>query len=288
MAKPAQNVMFDDPSVAECVRFSGVSLAFGTEKILDDLTFSVNRGEFCCVLGPSGCGKSTTLRLLGNLIQPESGQILVDDCPPSEVRQKLAFVFQSPRLVPWRNALKNVMLGSDLRFGRDAREQYQTAALRYLDMVNLADSAQKYPFMLSGGERQRVAIARALTVNPDIILMDEPFSALDINTRHRMQRQILDIWHTTRKTVLFVTHDVNEAITLADRIIVLSRKPTRVLQEILISEMRPRDVGANAALQKVRLNLARLLRSDAREDISGRIEDETPTISAALGHARTG
>jgi NitT/TauT family transport system ATP-binding protein len=172
----------------------------------------------------------------------------------------MSYVFQSPRLAPWRNALDNVVLGAELRFdGRDA-SSLRSRATNLLASLGLSQDASKYPAMLSGGERQRVAIARALLVDPDIILMDEPFSALDLNTRSRLRSEITAIWGKTGKTVVFVTHDVDEAIILADRIIVLTGKPTRVCQTITISEPRPRDLRANARLMQIRHELENVMR----------------------------
>jgi len=169
-------------------------------------------------------------------------------------------VFQSPRLVPWRDAVENVMLGAELRQKRPDRVALRTRALDLLDLIGLSQEAAKFPAMLSGGERQRVAIARALLVDPDIILMDEPFSALDLNTRARLRSEISSIWSKTDKTVVFVTHDVEEAVLLADRIIVLSGKPTRVRETIMIEHARPRDLRTDATLMQIRRDLEDTMR----------------------------
>src|SRR5262245_48038610 len=156
--------------------FEDVDVAFGEEKIYDRLRFDVRRGEFVCILGPSGCGKSTSLRIIGGLLDVNAGRVSVDGRAPREAWSDIAFVFQSPRLVPWRTALDNVLLGSALRFGGGDRERRRARATELLSLVGLASDARKFPSMLSGGERQRVAIARALAVDPKIVLMDEPFS----------------------------------------------------------------------------------------------------------------
>src|SRR5215471_16957401 len=173
---------------------------------------------------------------------------------------EIAFVFQSPRLVPWRTALDNVLLGSELRFGAGDRERRRSRAIELLNLVGLADDTDKYPSMLSGGERQRVAIARALAVDPQIVLMDEPFSALDLNMRSRMRGEMERIWQQTGKTVVFVTHDIDEALQLADRTIVLSNKPTRVLETIELKVARPRALGEQDVVRH-REKLVRLFRS---------------------------
>ncbi len=245
----------------QAIVFDRVGLRFGSETIYEQISFSVGRGEFVCLLGPSGCGKSTSLRLAGDLISAQSGRVTLDGLPPSEAWQKVAFVFQSPRLAPWRNALDNVLLGVELRMGADQAKQRATLARDLLGMVGLADSAHKFPSMLSGGERQRVAIARALAVDPAIVLMDEPFSALDPNTRRRLRAEIESIWQKTGRTILFVTHDIDEAIVLADRIVLLSNKPTRVLESIAVDTPRPRRLAGHPELEALRERLQHLFQS---------------------------
>jgi NitT/TauT family transport system ATP-binding protein len=236
------------------IRFDHVATSFEGATVYRDLGFTVGKSEFVCLLGPSGCGKSTALRLLGGLMQQDSGTITVDGKPPAQAWPRMAFVFQSPRLAPWRTALDNVLLGMQLRRGRVGPPDREKAR-DLLKLVGLGDDAEKYPRMLSGGERQRVAIARALGVDPDIILMDEPFSALDPNTRLRLRAELIDIWRRTRKTILFVTHDVDEALSLADRILLFSNKPTSVVFEMTLPAARPRDVRTDAGLQAQRDDL---------------------------------
>ena len=243
------------------ISFEAVGLSFSGETIYESLDFSVAHGEFVCLLGPSGCGKSTALRIIGDLLAAERGRVLVSGKPPAESRDDLAFVFQSPRLAPWRNALDNVLLGVELRFGRAEARKRSARAAQLLATVGLADAASKYPLMLSGGERQRVAIARALAVDPSIILMDEPFSALDPNTRRRLRAEIERIWQATGKTIVFVTHDIDEALTLAERIVLMSNKPTRVLDTITVNAARPRDLKNDAGLRAARDHLQQLFRS---------------------------
>jgi NitT/TauT family transport system ATP-binding protein len=255
-----------DPQAAElaagaAIVFEQVRLSFGQETIYESLDFSVARGEFVCLLGPSGCGKSTSLRLIGDLLAPQSGTVVVGGRSPEAAWREVAFVFQSPRLAPWRNALDNVLLGVELRMGRAEARRREARARELLALVGLADAANKYPSMLSGGERQRVAIARALAVDPDIVLMDEPFSALDPNTRRRMRAEIERIWQQTGRTVLFVTHDIEEALVLADRIVLLSNKPTRVLESIEVPAARPRHPAADPILQALREQLTQRFQS---------------------------
>jgi NitT/TauT family transport system ATP-binding protein len=241
--------------VTEIISLNDVSVAFGPEVIYDRLSFSVIDSEFLCILGPSGCGKSTLLRVVGDLLGVDTGSVMVANAPASAAWQDIAYVFQSPRLLPWRNAEQNVVLGQQLRFAgqrRQAEMRQKAAAL--LDLVGLGRDSHKFPAMLSGGERQRVSIARALAVDPRIVLMDEPFSAL----RRRMRAEIIDIWQRTGKTIVFVTDEIDEALELADRIVVLSAKPTRMLRTLELNMARPRDLNG-AAARAARAELKQLL-----------------------------
>jgi NitT/TauT family transport system ATP-binding protein len=237
------------------IAFENVALTLGGERIYQNISFEVAEHEFVCILGPSGCGKSTSLRIIGDLLAPDSGSVTVKGKPPAESWKDIAFVFQSPRLAPWRTVLANVLLGVELRFGRAEAKRRVGMARDILKSVGLADAGPKYPLILSGGERQRVAIGRALAVEPTIMLLDEPFSALDPNTRRRLRREIERLWLESRITVVFVTHDIDEALALADRIILLSNKPTSVLETIRIDAARPRDVSTDPALHALRSRL---------------------------------
>ena len=256
------------------IRCRGLGLELGGQIIYESLDFDVRDGEFLCILGPSGCGKSTSLRVIGDLLEVDTGRVEVLGQSPRDAWPHLAYVFQSPRLVPWRNATGNVVLGMQLRFDGMAKRDMEARARELLDLVGLGADAGKYPRALSGGERQRVAIARALSVEPRIILMDEPFSALDVNTRRRMRSEIVSIWRRTRKTIVFVTHDVDEALVLADRVLLFSGKPTRMLETIDVTEPRPRDLDASPALRAHRDRLHarfRTLESEAEESAADRV-----------------
>lgn len=253
----------------DILSFEDVSTRFGEETIYDGLSFTVREGEFLCILGPSGCGKSTSLRLAGDLLDVQGGKVTVDGLTPKEAWGRLAYIFQSPRLVPWRSALGNVMLGMELRFDDMPRARREEIARAHLELVGLHRDMEKYPSMLSGGERQRVSIARALSVDPRVILMDEPFSALDLNTRRRMRQEIIRIWQETGKTVVFVTHDIEEALVLADRVLLLSNKPTRVLEIIELDEPRPRAVDDTKSLLAHKEHLVALFRNlESDEDVA--------------------
>jgi NitT/TauT family transport system ATP-binding protein len=258
----------------DILEFRDVTIRFGGETIYKDLSFAVRPGEFLCILGPSGCGKSTSLRVMGDLLAVDEGTVTVEGEPAHRGWAKLAYVFQQPRLAPWRTALGNVMLGMELRFDHTSKAARTEKARELLDMVGLGKDVEKYPSMLSGGERQRVSIARALSVDPHIILMDEPFSALDLNTRRRLRAEIISIWKNTGKTVIFVTHDIEEALVLADRVLLLSDKPTRVLETLEIETPRPRDVESTAELRKHKDHLIALFRTLEKKG-AHKVEDET-------------
>ncbi len=246
--------------MTDAIEFREVRAVLGGQVILDEVSFSVRQREFVCLLGPSGSGKSTTLRIVGGLLRSTRGTVRVLGAAPEEGWRHLAFVFQSPRLLPWRTALENVVLGMELRDENGNRIEMTNRARHYLVMVGLLADAQKYPGQLSGGERQRVSLARALAVEPDIILMDEPFSALDVNTRERLRDEVIRIWRSTGKAIFFVTHDLDEALYLADRVIIISDKPTRVLRAIELPMSRPRDLFGDPEIARIRAEIRELFR----------------------------
>ncbi|AOK36414.1 ABC transporter ATP-binding protein [Burkholderia cenocepacia] len=206
---------------------------------LDDISFRTHRREFVCVIGPSGCGKSTLLRILAGLDAQTSGDVLLDGKPVDGPGADRGMVFQGYTLFPWLTVKKNVMFG--LRMNGSSSGAAEREALQWLDLVGLTRFADVYPHQLSGGMKQRVAIARALANRPRILLMDEPFGALDAQTRARMQTHLLDIWRNIDVTILFITHDLDEAILLADRILVLKANPGGVQELIEVPVPRPRD-----------------------------------------------
>jgi ABC-type nitrate/sulfonate/bicarbonate transport system ATPase subunit len=209
----------------------------GTVHALADINLSLDDGEFVSVVGASGCGKSTLLRIVAGLEPASGGELVLDNAPLLGPGKDRGMVFQQYTLYPWLSAQDNVEFG--LR--HLPKKQRADVARRFLDVVGLVDFARSYPFQLSGGMQQRVAIARALALKPSILLMDEPFGALDAQTRSLMQELLLSIWERDRLSVLFVTHDIDEAIFLADRICVLATKPGRVRELIDVPLPRPRD-----------------------------------------------
>ena len=210
-------------------------------QVIGDLTFEVQDGEFIAILGPSGCGKSTFLSILAGLEQPSGGQILIDGKPfrQNGNHPRLGFVFQQPRLLNWRSVRRNVILPLE-RSGLSL-EALQTLSSRYLELVRLSGFEEYFPLQLSGGMQARVAIARALAVEPDVLLMDEPFSSLDEINARKMRAELIRIWQETRKTIVFVTHDISEAVYLSNRLLVVTERPTRVFETLDIDVGYPRD-----------------------------------------------
>lgn len=235
----------EETTMGNAVDISDLSIRFGDETVLDHLDLTVEEGEFLCLLGPSGCGKSTLLRVIGGLI-PAQGAVLVFGQAPRDAWDQLAFVFQQSRMLPWRSALSNVMLGMQLRFGRRNRAERREIAMDALRKVGLDNVWKRPAHVLSGGEQQRVAIARGLSVRPRILMMDEPFSALDLQTRRQLREQIVKLWEETGITTIFVTHDVDEALVVGNRIVTFSPKPTRIVDDLTIDVPHPRDARSAA------------------------------------------
>jgi NitT/TauT family transport system ATP-binding protein len=239
------------------VRFDGVALTFpggGARppvEVLRHLDLNVAAGEFVAVIGPSGCGKSTLLSLLAGYLAPSAGRVLFQGRPIAGPGRERMMVFQQPALFPWLTAAENIAYGLRLKANRGNGAGRETVA-ELLRLVQLDGFARHYPSDLSGGMRQRLEIARALAVNPQVLLMDEPLAALDALTRRRMQREVLRIWQETGKTIVFVTHDIDEAVIMADRIVVMAQRPSFVLEieEVGLPRPRERDDPAVAALAR--------------------------------------
>jgi NitT/TauT family transport system ATP-binding protein len=232
---------------AAALALDNVSVTFlspdgGRYTAVRDTTLRIAAGEFVSVVGPTGCGKSTLLNVAVGLLAPSAGDVRVFGEPLRGVNRKAGYLFQSEALMPWRTALANVVAGLEFR-GIGKQEARQRGEL-WLQRVGLGGFGGRYPHELSGGMRKRVALAQTLILDPQIILMDEPFSALDIQTRQLMENQLLDLWSANRKSVLFITHDLEEAISLSDRVVVLAAAPaSRPIGEFAIDLPRPRDVA---------------------------------------------
>jgi ABC-type nitrate/sulfonate/bicarbonate transport system ATPase subunit len=233
-------------AAAAHIKFENVALNFdsalsiSTLPVLERMDFGISCGEFVCVIGPSGCGKSTLLALLAGYLKPSSGRILVHGKPVVAPGSDRVMVFQSAALFPWYTAADNIAYGLRLVANKAKSHERDRMVNELLDLVGLRGFERHYPSELSGGMRQRVEIARALAVGPEILLMDEPLGALDALTRRSMQSELIRIWQNTQQTVLFVTHDIDEAIVLADRILVMGPRPSFVREEIRIDLSRPR------------------------------------------------
>jgi NitT/TauT family transport system ATP-binding protein len=221
------------------IRIESVSKSYDGVLALSGIDLEFEDRTFTCLLGPSGCGKSTLLGMIAGFAKPSNGRVLVDDREISGASPDRGMVFQEFALFPWRTALQNIEFGPTMR-GIRKRERRDLAA-RYLDLVGLAQHGHKYPSQLSGGMKQRVAIARALANNPSVLLMDEPFGALDAQTREIMQEELLTIWERDRKTVIFVTHSISEAVFLADKVVVMGSRPGIVRGVFDVAIAHPRD-----------------------------------------------
>jgi NitT/TauT family transport system ATP-binding protein len=221
------------------VVFSGIAKSFGSNRVLDDIHLSVREGEFVCLLGPSGCGKSTLLNIVGGFLQPDAGEVTIDGERVTGPDPRRIFVFQERGVFPWLTVEENIGFG--LFRQRDAEKRERIA--HYLQLVGLAGFEKAYPRELSGGMKQRLEVARALAVNPDVLYLDEPFGALDSITRLQMRRELLRIWHAEKKTILFVTHDIEESVQLADRVVVLSARPGRIRRVLDVNIPHPRDLS---------------------------------------------
>jgi len=215
-------------------------------RVLEDINADVAHGEFVCIVGPSGCGKSTLLNVVAGFLEASSGEVLVEREPVRGPDPRRIFVFQENGVFPWLNVRENV------GFGLRKRDQSgrNRAIARYIDMVGLVGFENAYPHELSGGMRQRVEIARALAANPDIIYMDEPFGALDFLTRLKMRADLIRIWQAEKKTILFVTHDIEEAVQLADRVLIMTPRPATIQEVVNVDLPRPRHLDSPGYLEK--------------------------------------
>lgn len=230
------------------IRLNGLHKTFQTDGLtveaLRDASAEIGDREFVSIIGPSGCGKSTLLRLVSGLIPPTKGSVHIDEVPVEGPAGNIGFVFQAPTLLKWRTVFNNVMFPVEVLASQkkltDSMKKYEERAQMLLEMVGLHEFPDAYPKQLSGGMQQRVSICRALIHDPELLLMDEPFGALDEFTRERMNEELLRIWRETRKTVIFVTHHIPEAVFLSDRVLVMSRRPGTFLGEIVVDLPRPR------------------------------------------------
>ncbi len=233
----------DSPRQAKSmVSIDSVTMSFGAYVAVQDVNLSVADGEFLAIVGPTGCGKSTILNAIAGLLKPSSGTVSIDGQPVRGVQNDIGYLFQQDALLPWKTALENVELGPMFKGVPTAARREQS--MKWLAKVGLKGFEHRYPHQLSGGQRKRVQMAQALITGPKVILMDEPFSALDIHTRHLMQNELLRLWQEERRAVVMITHDLEEAIALGDRVVVLAAGPrSRVIDSFPVDLERPRDVA---------------------------------------------
>ncbi len=258
-----------EPAEADAtIRVSNLSIVFDTPQgqviAVDRVTFSVRQGEFVCIVGPSGCGKSTVLNTIAGLEVPYSGEVTVNGTPMQRPRPDVGMVFQQPHLFPWKSVRRNIAHGP--RMLGKSRAEAGAIADGLIEMIGLGRFADAYPHTLSGGMQQRVAIARALANQPRVLLMDEPFGALDAQTRSVMQDNLLELRERIDATVVFVTHDIDEAILLADRVLIMSAGPGRILRDLGVNLPRPRSnaIMLDPAYIALKKDCLDLIRSEGR------------------------
>jgi len=222
------------------IKVKDLTKSFGNLLVLDDISFNVGKGEFLSIVGPTGCGKTTFLNCLSKLMPTTNGNIFIDGEEANPKKHNISFVFQEPTCMPWRTVKENVAYGMEVKgFSKDKMEE----RLKYiLDLVGLSDTANLYPNQVSASMEQRIAVARAFAVDPDLLLMDEPYGQLDVKLRYYLEDELVRLWQTLNATVIFVTHNIEEAVYVAERILVLSNKPTKIKAEVKVDLPRPRSL----------------------------------------------
>jgi ABC-type nitrate/sulfonate/bicarbonate transport system ATPase subunit len=222
------------------IKVTNLTKRFGNLLVLDNINFNVAKGEFLSIVGPTGCGKTTFLNCLSKLIPTSEGDIFIDGEVADPGKHNISFVFQEPTCMPWRTVRDNVAFGMEIKGFSPQKTQER---LKYiLDLVGLTDTSTLYPNQVSASMEQRIAVARAFAVDPDLLLMDEPYGQLDIKLRYYLEDELIRLWQTLKSTVVFVTHNIEEAVYVAERIIVLSNKPTKIKAEVLVDLPRPRSL----------------------------------------------
>jgi len=253
--------------MARKLQVSHLGKTFGDLRALQDINLAVERGEFIALVGPSGCGKTTFLRIVAGLEPASSGEVTLDGRAVRSPGGDRGFVFQSDNLLPWRTVFANAIIGREVAGHVGPAERQRMMEL--LKLVGLEGFEHYHPRQLSGGMRQRVNLARALAIDPEVLLMDEPFSSLDAQTREIMQTELMRIWEDGRKTVLFVTHQIDEAVFLADRVLVFARRPGRLRESVVIELPRPRSLAIKRTVEFVRYvdHIWRLIEDDVRASV---------------------
>ena len=223
------------------VQVNNLCKSFGDLKVLENCSFNVKEGEFLCVVGPTGCGKTTFLNLLSNLIEPTSGEVLIDGEKASPKKHNLSFIFQEPSAFPWLTVEKNIEYGLKAKNKDKAFIKEQTD--RVIEIMGLQKYRKSFPGELSTSTEQKIVIGRAFAMQPDLLLMDEPYGQMDINTRFYLEDEVIRIWKELKRTVIFITHNIEEAVYLAERVLILTNKPAKIKDEIVVDLPHPRDVN---------------------------------------------
>ncbi len=224
------------------VKVRGLTKKFGDLLVLNNISFDVKRGDFVCIVGPTGCGKTTFLNLLVKLIEPTSGQILIDDEPADPQKHNISFVFQEPSAYPWLTVEKNIQYG--LKIKKTPQKIIDERTEEILTALGLKDVRNSYPRELSASMEQRVVIGRSFAMHPDLLLMDEPYAQMDIKVRYYLEDQVIKLWKQTGSTVLFITHNIEEAVYLSEKCLILTNKPATIKEEKIIDLPRPRDIAS--------------------------------------------
>lgn len=215
--------------------------SFGDLKVIEDCNFHINEGEFVCVVGPTGCGKTTFLNMLSNLLEPTSGEVLIDGQKVNPKKHNISFIFQEPSSFPWLTVEKNIEYG--LKAKHKDKQYISEQTEKILTLMDLTRYRNTYPAGLSASSEQKIVIGRAFAMNPDLLLMDEPYGQMDVKTRFYLEDEVIRIWKELKKTIVFITHNIEEAVYLAERVLILSNKPAKVKDEIVIDLPHPRDVN---------------------------------------------
>ena len=223
------------------VQVRNLTKSFGDLLVLDDVSFDIQKGEFICIVGPTGCGKTTFLNLLVKLLEPTAGQILIDGEPADPQKHNLSFVFQEPSAFPWLTVEENIRFGLEVKHVAESVIKERTEEI--LSLLGLEKSRKAYPHQLSASTEQRIVIGRSFAMHPDLLLMDEPYGQMDIKLRYYLEDEVIKLWKATGSTVIFITHNIEEAVYLAEKCLVLSQKPTTVKCEMTIDLPRPRDIA---------------------------------------------
>ena len=229
------------------VQVNNLTKKFGDLLVLDHANFHVKQGEFVCIVGPTGCGKTTFLNLLVKLIEPTEGEILIDGEPADPKKHNLSFVFQEPSAYPWLTVEKNMRFNLEIK--HYPKDEIEKRVERMLELLGLTDMRKSYPHELSASAQQRIVIGRSFAMYPDLLLMDEPYGQMDIKMRYYLEDEVLKLWRETKSTVIFITHNVEEAVYLAQRVLIMSPKPTTIKEEVTIDLPYPRNVSDTAFVE---------------------------------------